>query len=215
MSLNTVSLILDMVWPGDDRREDARKPTTKRNPMSRPVIETGNPLRDSVARLTLFRCAWTAVEVAEAAGTATPTAASYCATLVAGGVLVREGDGFRAGPAAMAWRKEAKPSKGGGNSEQYRRRKRIMDQMAVRDWQNKAPDTVVLTVQKEAGRSITAQETAMPDCTPLDEAARRLAVDRSTVRRWAKTGRLCLVKIGPRCARIRTDSLERLIRGNA
>lgn len=183
--------------------------------MPRPIIETGNPLRDCVARLTLFHCAWTAVEVAEASGVATSTAASYCATLASGGVLVRDGTGYRAGPAALSWRKEAKPSKGGGNSEQYRRRKRIMEQMAVRDWQNKAPPGVVLTVQKEAGRSTTAQEDAMGDCTPLAEAARRLSVDRSTVRRWAKTGRLRLVKIGPRASRITTDSLERLIRGNA
>lgn len=177
-------------------------------------------LRETIGRLTTFRCTWTAEEVAALAEVSLCGARKYLTALTRAQVLTLTGDQYSAGPQARAWRSQPRKAKGPssyGNSAKYRATRALWDSLRQRDWKA-GRDGVVLTSQEptqdQSGQHQPAGDSKMVKTfTPgtyltLDQVASELAVHVETVRREIKRGRIAAFRTGVRGVRIARESLE-------
>lgn len=166
-------------------------------------------MRSTIARLTTFRCTWTAEEVAALTDTALKGARAYLSTLVHQRVLITKDGHFAPGPQVKAWLAHPPKAKGPskyGNSRKYREERALWDKLRQRDWEvakkaaKNSPDPT-LTSQPTPGPITGRQEmpevltTSNQPALTLDEAASLLSVSLNTVRREVSRGKLSTFRV--------------------
>ncbi len=183
-------------------------------------------LRETIGRLTTFRCTWTAEEVAALAEVSLCGARKYLTALTRAQVLTLTGDQYSAGPQARAWRSQPRKAKGPssyGNSAKYRATRALWDNLRQRDWQA-GREGVVLTSQEptqdQSGQHQPAGDNKMERTITytalltLDQVAAEIGHHVETVRREIKRGKIQAIRTGIRGVRIPRESLNEYLRAN-
>lgn len=176
-------------------------------------------LRSVIARLTTFKCTWTAAEVAALVDVPMRGVRAYLSTLVHQRVLIITGEDYTPGPKAKGWR-EHKPKRKGpstyGNSSKYREQQTIWDALKLRDWNaGKAERAAALTSQDVPQAITTHQESpkmqsvSHQSALTMNQVADALGISVNTVRREINRGRIQTFRAGLRSIRINAEELDR------
>lgn len=176
-------------------------------------------LRSVIARLTTFKCTWTAAEVAALVDVPMRGVRAYLSTLVHQRVLIITGEHYTPGPKAKGWR-EHKPKRKGpstyGNSSKYREQQTIWDALKLRDWKaGRAEGATPLTsneVQADTTQRTETQTMGSVSHQPaltIDQVAELLSVSKNTVRNQIGRGKLKSFRAGERGVRISAEELDR------
>lgn len=189
-------------------------------------------LRSVVARLTTFKCTWTAEEVQSLTDVPLSGVRRYLSTLAHLQVLVLTDGKYSAGPKARAWREKEPTRKGPstyGNSAKYRAQRAVWDALRLRDWQSgksKPAHSNVQNAMPLTSNEVQAGTTAATEVQPMtsvshqppltyDEAATLLGVSLNTVRNEVKRGKLKAFRVGERGIRITHEALDEYRTANA
>ncbi len=180
-------------------------------------------LRRAVFFCSTLACDWSAQEIERLSGAAPAAVRSYLGRLAVEGVLIRQGERFRAGPGIRAWRAKEPKTRPGGHSRAYLEAKALRADLAQRDWEAKGRG--MLTGQERTGPDSTRQEgtgvdnvtfsvtpegsdMASQPLTTVAAAALMLNTSEKTVMRMLKARKLPKVVVGARLVRIPTAALE-------